>query len=134
MRVMPFAENRSKYKAWRWLAFWACLYVISGLVLQRVRVNREPARKAANRIRIQNVSSAIRQFQATYDRWPANLIELRTNNRAIIFFEGPLKDVYGNPYIYDCPQGRAIGRIGSFGADGRAGGTKADEDFFIELK
>ena len=89
--------------------------------------------RAWNEVRVKNTSGAIDQFQIAFNRWPTNLSELITNSMGVRFIDHELRDKWNRDFRYSPPNNGTNGRVGSFGRDGRQGGSGMDEDFFIEI-
>jgi hypothetical protein len=117
-----------------WVVFGLSSCVVAWYISGIPSAKDHGAGPAFNRARMQGISAALSQFHATYNRWPTNLAELKTNRQGMVFLDGPFEDVYKRPFVYEPPKAGSSGRIGSFGADGRPGGTKADQDFFVKLR
>ena len=91
------------------------------------------AMKARNEVRVKNTSEAIKQFHISFNRWPTNLSELITNSMGVRFIDYELRDRWDREFRYSPPKEGTNGRVGSFGRDGREGGSGIDEDFFLEI-
>ena len=89
--------------------------------------------KLRNEIRVKNTSAAIDQFQIAFNRWPTNLSELITNSMGVRFIDYPLRDRWNRDFHYSAPKSGTNGHVGSFGQDGRQGGSGLDEDFFLQI-
>jgi hypothetical protein len=91
------------------------------------------AMKLWNEMRVKNTSAAIEQFHIAFDRWPTNLSELITNSMEVRFIDHELRDRWNREFRYSAPKAGTNGQVGSFGRDGRQGGSGLDEDFFVQL-
>jgi hypothetical protein len=103
------------------------------LLLSRGWRDGPGAMKLWNEVRIKNTSVAVEQFHIAYNRWPTNLSELITNSMGVRFIDHELRDRWDREIRYSEPKMRTNGQVGSFGRDGRQGGSGLDEDFFVAL-
>lgn len=110
----------------------AALFTVSTMIPAWGRRGSNELKKT--RAQAGNARGALNQFEANYRRWPTALSELTNNTDGIVFFAGPLVDGWGRGLVYEAPDGTNAGRVGSFGKDGKPGGSGADADFFEVVK
>jgi general secretion pathway protein G len=116
--------------------------VIIGLLATLVAPNfigqSEKAKPKAARAQLENLRNALDMFQLDVGRYPSNeegLQALRQRPSSAPRWAGPYLrdeiplDPWGNPYVYRSP-GASGGNydLGSYGADGRAGGDGNNAD------
>lgn len=97
----------------------------------------DKAKADINRLKMQEIKSAIEQFQLRYNSLPQSLNDLTTCTEVT----GPgcvpvanaeaLKDAWGNDFSYNLENSGRSYKITTLGADGRQGGSGVDYDTFL---
>lgn len=119
--------------------------VIIGLLATLVAPNfigqSEKAKPKAARVQLENLRNALDMFQLDVGRYPTTeegLESLRVRPNSAPRWAGPYLrdeipvDPWGRPYVYRSPgEGGGNYDIGSYGADGRAGGDQLNADIVI---
>lgn len=119
--------------------------VIIGLLATLVAPNfigqSEKAKPKAARVQLENLRNALDMFQLDVGRYPTTeegLEALRGRPNSAPRWAGPYLrdelpiDPWGRPYVYRSPgEGGGNYDIGSYGADGRAGGGENNADIVI---
>ena len=119
--------------------------VIIGLLATLVAPNfigqSEKAKPKAARVQLENLRNALDMFQLDVGRYPTTeegLESLRVRPNSAPRWAGPYLrdeipvDPWSRPYVYRSPgEGGGNYDIGSYGADGRAGGDQLNADIVI---
>lgn len=119
--------------------------VIIGLLATLVAPNfigqSEKAKPKAARVQLENLRNALDMFQLDVGRYPTTeegLESLRVRPNSAPRWAGPYLrdeipvDPWSRPYVYRSPgEGGGNYDIGSYGADGRAGGDQLNSDIVI---
>ena len=119
--------------------------VIIGLLATLVAPNfigqSEKAKPKAARVQLENLRNALDMFQLDGGRYPTTeegLESLRVRPNSAPRWAGPYLrdeipvDPWSRPYVYRSPgEGGGNYDIGSYGADGRAGGDQLNADIVI---
>ena len=119
--------------------------VIIGLLATLVAPNfigqSEKAKPKAARVQLENLRNALDMFQLDVGRYPTTeegLEALRVRPNSAPRWAGPYLrdeipvDPWSRPYVYRSPgEGGGNYDIGSYGADGRAGGDQLNADIVI---
>jgi hypothetical protein len=94
-------------------------------VLQRLQYKSDQ-----NRADVFTVIVAVEHFREMTGRYPRTLDDLIKNELHIQFLKAPVADEYGYPFVYEAPI-KDQGLVGTYGRDGRHGGSGFDSDFFV---
>ena len=112
----------------------ALIGLLAGLVTLGVRPLMVRGKKNAARQEIATIKSAVEQFYSQYGRFPTNdegieiLRKKDKNTGGTLLSKDPI-DPWNRPYLYNSPgRGEEPYEVICLGADGREGGTGADED------
>lgn len=112
--------------------------LLAGAVTLGMRSYMLSARQKIARGDIATVVKALNTFHAQAGRYPTNAEGLAFLSKPSEEFPEPLldsgipTDPWGRPYQYNCPAANSPFEVVCFGADGRPGGTGADEDISSE--
>lgn len=145
IRVAAAARRRADRQAGFTLIELLVVLVIIGLLATLVAPNfigqSEKAKPKAARVQLENLRNALDMFQLDVGRYPTTeegLEALRMRPNSAPRWAGPYLrdeipvDPWGRPYVYRSPgEGGGNYDIGSYGADGRAGGDSGNADIVI---
>lgn len=90
------------------------------------------AKRDINKLKMQELKSAISEYQLRYNSLPSSLDALVSGSDGIVGFQKvaspeQLNDAWGRPFVFQLENNGRSYKITSLGADGVEGGT--DEDF-----
>ncbi|RMD86382.1 MAG: prepilin-type N-terminal cleavage/methylation domain-containing protein [Candidatus Dadabacteria bacterium] len=94
------------------------------------------AKRDINKLKMQQLSYSIKEYQLRYNSLPPNLQALVNGTSDIVGFQkvaepDQLLDAWGNPFIYKLENNGRTYKLMSLGADGKEGGKDEDFDDFI---
>ncbi len=107
--------------------------LLAGMVSLSTRHFLIKGKQNAARAEIATICQAIETFYATYGRYPTNeegvaILTQKTDRLPVpLLTQAPI-DPWGRPYQYNMPGRTDAYDVICFGADGREGGTGADQD------
>lgn len=107
--------------------------LLAGLITVNVRGYLIRARQNAAKSEIATIDDALQTFYSIYNRYPTNqeglkILTEKTKRIAQPLLKQPPIDPWGRPYQYDNPGRHGAFDVFTLGADGREGGTGANED------